>query len=123
MAVKTDPIESLRRVPIFSGLDKKELETLAKLVKEQQYSAGATIVKSGAGGHGLYIIKEGRVSVVRDGQSVATMGPGQFFGEISVLDGGPRTVDVGVEADTVCWILVTWMLYQVLMVDIIILLK
>src|SRR2546421_6182182 len=50
MAVKTDPTESLRRVPIFGGLDKKELETLAKLVKEQQYGAGATIVKAGAAG-------------------------------------------------------------------------
>ena len=115
MAVKTDPTESLRRVPIFSGLDKKELETLAKLVKEQQYAAGATIVKSGAGGHGLYIIKEGRVSVVRDGQSVATMGPGQFFGEISVLDGGPRTADVRAEADTVCLTLVSWEIKPVLM--------
>jgi len=115
MAVKTDPTESLRRVPIFRGLDKKELETLAKLVKEQQYGAGATIVQAGAGGHGLYIIKEGRVSVVRDGQTVATMGPGQFFGEIAVLDGGPRTADVRADADTVCLTLVSWEIKPVLM--------
>src|SRR5438132_6086469 len=115
MAVKTDPTESLRRVPIFSGLAKKELETLARLVKEQRYGAGATIVKAGAGGHGLYIIKEGRVSVVRDGQSVATMGPGQFFGEISVLDGGPRTADVRADAETVCLTLVPWEIKPVLM--------
>ena len=54
MAVKTDPTESLRRVPLFAGLDKKELEVLGKLIKEQLYRAGTTIVKSGAGGHGLY---------------------------------------------------------------------
>jgi CRP/FNR family cyclic AMP-dependent transcriptional regulator len=108
MAVKTNPTESLRRVPLFSGLDKKELESLGKLIKEQQYGAGATIVKSGAGGHGLYIIKEGKVSVVRDGQIVATLGPGQFFGEISVLDGGPRTADVRADADTVCLTLISW---------------
>ena len=107
MAVKTDPTESLRRVPIFGGLDKKELETLAKLVKEQQYGAGATIVKAGAGGHGLYIIKEG--------QTVATMGPGQFFGEIAVLDGGPRTADVRADAETVCLTLVSWEIKPVLM--------
>jgi len=101
MAVKTDPTESLRRVPLFAGLDKKELEVLGKLIKEQPYRAGTTIVKSGAGGHGLYIIKEGRVSVVRDGQSIASLGPGQFFGEISVLDGGPRTADVRADTDTV----------------------
>src|SRR5438067_12452460 len=108
MAVKTDPIESLRRVPIFSGLDKKELETLAKVVKEQQYTAGATIVKSGAGGHGLYIIKEGRVAAVRDGQSAATMGPGPVLVEISVLHGSPRTADGRAEADTSCPTLGSW---------------
>src|SRR5438309_7353413 len=115
MAVKTDPTESLRRVPILSGLDKKELEMLAKLVKEQPYAAGATIVKAGAGGHGLYIIKEGRVSVVRDGQSIASLGPGQFFGEISVLDGGPRTADVRADTDTVCLTMISWEVKPILM--------
>src|SRR5256886_17489974 len=95
MAVKTDPIESLRRVPIFSGLDKKELETLAKLVKEQQYAAGATIVKSGAGGRGLYMIKGGRGSVVRGGELACALGPGQLFRGISRLGGGPRTSRLG----------------------------
>lgn len=115
MAVKTDPTESLRRVPIFSALDRRELEVLAKLIKEQRYTAGTTIVKAGAGGHGLYIIKEGNVSVVRDGKTVAAMGPGQFFGEISVLDGGPRTADVRADTDTVCLTLVSWEVKPLLM--------
>jgi CRP/FNR family transcriptional regulator, cyclic AMP receptor protein len=115
MAVKTDPTESLRRVPLFAGLDRKELEVLSKLIKEQRYDAGATIVKAGAGGHGLYIIKEGNIEVVRDGQNVASMGPGQFFGEISVLDGGPRTADVRAKTDTVCLTLVSWEIKPLLM--------
>jgi CRP-like cAMP-binding protein len=115
MAVKTDPTESLRRVPIFAGLDRKELELLAKLAKEQRYEPGATIVESGASGHGLYIIKEGNVSVVRDGHKVASMGPGQFFGEISVLDGGPRTADVKADTDTVCLTLISWEIKPLLM--------
>jgi len=115
MAVKTDPTESLRRVPLFAGLDRKELELLAKLAKEQRYESGATIVQSGAGGHGLYIIKEGNVSVVRDGQKVASMGPGQFFGEISVLDGGPRTADVKADTETVCLTLISWEIKPLLM--------
>lgn len=115
MAVKTDPTESLRRVPLFAGLDRKELELLAKLAKEQRYEPGATIVKTGAGGHGLYIIKEGNVSVVRDGKKVASMGPGQFFGEISVLDGGPRTADVKADTETVCLALVSWEIKPLLM--------
>jgi CRP/FNR family cyclic AMP-dependent transcriptional regulator len=115
MAVKTDPTESLRRVPLFAGLDRKELDLLSKLIKEQRYSAGATIVKAGAGGHGLYIIKEGKIAVIRDGQRVASMGPGQFFGEISVLDGGPRTADVKAETDTVCLTLISWEVKPMLM--------
>ena len=115
MAVKTDATESLRRVPLFAGLDRKELELLAKLAKEQSYEAGATIVKAGAGGHGLYIIKEGNVSVVRDGKKVASFGPGQFFGEVSVLDGGPRTADVRADTDTVCLTLISWEIKPLLM--------
>ena len=115
MAVKTDATESLRRVPLFAGLDRKELELLAKLAKEQRYEPGATIVKAGTSGHGLYIIKEGNVSVVRDGQKVASFGPGQFFGEVSVLDGGPRTADVRADTDTVCLTLISWEIKPLLM--------
>jgi CRP-like cAMP-binding protein len=115
LAVKTDPTESLRRVPLFAGLDRKQLDLLAKLAKEQRYEPGATIVRSGASGHGLYIIKDGSVSVVRDGQKVASMGPGQFFGEISVLDGGPRTADVKADTDTVCLTLISWEIKPLLM--------
>jgi len=115
MAVKTDATESLRKVPLFAGLDRKELELLAKLAKEQSYEPGATIVKAGASGHGLYLIKQGNVSVVRDGQKVASFGPGQFFGEVAVLDGGPRTADVKADTDTVCLTLISWEIKPLLM--------
>jgi CRP/FNR family transcriptional regulator, cyclic AMP receptor protein len=115
MAVKTDPTETLRQVPLFSSLDKKELGMLAKLVKEQTYQPGTTIVKAGAGGHGLYIIKEGQVSIIQDGKTVASMGPGQFFGEVSVLDGGPRTADVRAETPTTCLALISWEVKPLLM--------
>jgi CRP/FNR family cyclic AMP-dependent transcriptional regulator len=115
MAVKTDPAETLRQVPLFSSLDKKELGMLAKLVKEQRYEPGTTIVQSGAGGHGLYVIKEGNVSIIQSGKTVATMGPGQFFGEISVLDGGPRTADVRADTPTVCLALISWEVKPLLM--------
>ncbi|HEX3630607.1 MAG TPA: cyclic nucleotide-binding domain-containing protein [Candidatus Dormibacteraeota bacterium] len=115
MAVKTDPAETLRQVPLFSSLDKKELGLLAKLVKEQSYPRGTMIVQAGAGGHGLYIIKEGNVSIVQNGRTVASMGPGQFFGEISVLDGGPRTADVRADSPTTCLALISWEVKPLLM--------
>jgi CRP/FNR family transcriptional regulator, cyclic AMP receptor protein len=117
MAATTDTTESLRAVPLFSGLDRKELQMLGKLVKEQRYGAGEAIVKAGAGGHGLYIIKEGNVSVIRDGRTVAKFGPGQFFGEIAVLDAGPRTADVRADTDTTCLTLISWEIKPLLMAN------
>lgn len=117
MAVKTDPTESLRQVPLFSSLDKKELQILAKIIREQAYEPGQVIVNAGAGGHGLYIIREGKVSIIQNGKTVATMGPGQFFGEISVLDGGPRTADVKADEPTVCLTLISWEVKPILMQD------
>ena len=115
MAATSTLTESLERVPLFSGLDRSELEMLGRMVKEQPYRAGDLIVEVGAGGLGLFIIKEGKVSVVKNGRVVAELGPGQFFGEIAVLDGGPRTADVRAVTDTVCMTLVSWEVKQLLM--------
>lgn len=115
MAASTDVAETLRAVPLFSGLDRRELQMIGKLVKEQRYPAGANIVEEGAGGYGLYVIKEGQVSVIRDGRTVAKFGPGQFFGEIAVLDAGPRTADVRADTDTVCLTLISWDVKPLLM--------
>lgn len=112
---RTETTEELKRVPLFGELDRRELAMLAKLLKEQRYPAGTVIVKRGTTGHGLYIIKEGTVSVRRDGQAVARMGAGDFFGEIAVLDGGPRTADVQADTDTVCLTLVSWEIKPLLM--------
>jgi CRP-like cAMP-binding protein len=112
---KVDATDQLRKVPLFSGLDKKELEMLSKVAKEQRYSAGSTIVKTGAAGHGLYIIKDGHVSVRKQGKTVNRLGPGNFFGEIAVLDGGPRTADVVADTDTSCLTLISWEVKPLLM--------
>lgn len=105
----------LKKVPLFSGFDRKELEMLAQLLKEHQYRAGTPIVESGTAGHGLYVIKEGTVAVKKDGRTIAKLGPGEFFGEISVLDDGPRTADVIAETDVVCLTLIAWEVRPLLM--------
>jgi CRP-like cAMP-binding protein len=112
---KHDATDQLRKVPLFSALDKKELEMLSKIAKEQRYPAGATIVKTGATGHGLYIIQEGKVSVRKGGKTINHLGPGDFFGEIAVLDGGPRTADVVADTDTSCLTLISWEVKPLLM--------
>lgn len=112
---KTDTTAELKKVPLFAGLDRHELEMIGKLLKEQSYAKGAVIVKNGATGQGLFIIKEGSVSVKRDGRTISQMGPGDFFGEIAVLDGGPRTADVQADTDTVCLTMVSWDIKPLLM--------
>ncbi|HYM49594.1 MAG TPA: cyclic nucleotide-binding domain-containing protein [Candidatus Limnocylindrales bacterium] len=111
----TDSRTQLKKVPLFAELDRKELEMLAHLLKEHRYKAGTPIVKDGAAGHGLYVIKEGAAIVRKNGRTVARLGPGEFFGEIAVLDDGPRTADVVADTDTVCLTLVAWEVRPLLM--------
>src|SRR5205807_8020040 len=92
MAAK-DTIAELKRVPLFSGLDRKELEMLGHLLKERRYQAGATMVEAGSAGHGLYVIIEGRALVRKDGRTVARLGPGDFFGEVAVQGCDNRTAE------------------------------
>ena len=105
---KIDSREQLRRVPLFKGLHNDDLQMLSQLVKEQSYKAGAPIVEEGKTGLGLYVIKSGRASIQKQGRVVNRIGPNEFFGEIAVLDGGPRTASVIADADTVCYPLASW---------------
>ena len=116
MALKSDEaITHLGAVPLFRGLSKKELQLIANLSKEQRYPKGAAIMEAGVPGHGLFIVVEGKASVHRDGQEVASLKPGDFFGEIAMLDSGPRTATVVAAVDTVCLTLASWEIKPLLM--------
>jgi CRP-like cAMP-binding protein len=105
---RSDAVEQLRKVPLFAALDRKDLETLSHFVREQSYEPGQTIVKEGDKGHGLYIIKDGKVSIRKGNRAIRQMGPGDFFGEIAILDDGPRTADVVADSRTDCLTLSSW---------------
>jgi CRP/FNR family transcriptional regulator, cyclic AMP receptor protein len=116
VAVKRDEaIGHLATVPLFKGLSKRELQLIARLVKEQRYAAGSNIMETGTPGHGLYIIQSGAASVLRDGRTIARLKPGDFFGEVAMLDAGTRTATVQAEADTVCLTLASWEIKPLLM--------
>jgi CRP/FNR family cyclic AMP-dependent transcriptional regulator len=70
--------------------------------------AGRTIARQGDIGNGLFLIETGMVRVVRDGETVATLGPGEWFGELAVLDRGPRTASVIAEVPTTCLAIAAW---------------
>ena len=98
----------LASVPIFSALDSKGLDAVAKAGKTQSYDAGKTIVESGATGVGFFFILEGDVEVRQRGKSLAKLGKGQFFGEMALIDGQPRTADVVAVGPTECFVLSAW---------------
>ena len=101
-------LEYLRKVPIFKGLPAKELEFIARSVKERVYEPGAVIVKQGDPGVGFFMIMEGRVDVGHDGHKIREMGPGEFFGEMALMEERIRTATVTAKERTRCLQLVRW---------------
>jgi CRP-like cAMP-binding protein len=89
-----EAVELLSKVPLFSELSKKELESFASAAKEVRHREGAVLAKEGDSGLGFFLIIDGTATVSVGGKPRATMGPGDFFGEISLLEGGPRTATV-----------------------------
>jgi CRP/FNR family cyclic AMP-dependent transcriptional regulator len=94
-----DRLTALRGVPLLTGLSDKQLRVLAGQAKEVPFSAGKVICKEGDIGVGLHIILEGETKVQVRGRTRRRMGAGTFFGEIALLDGGPRSATVVAETD------------------------
>lgn len=97
-------LESLRHVPLFAGLDRKELTEVGRLSDEVDVKAGYVVMREGERGQEFFLILEGFVRVEREGKVVGTLGSGEFMGEIALIDHGPRTATV--TCDTDCRLLV-----------------
>lgn len=89
----------LRNVPLFSGLEDKDLESLAEEFNERRFSAGETIALEGEGGLMFFVVESGEASVDVHGERVTTLGPGAHFGEIALIDRRPRTATVTALSD------------------------
>jgi len=98
MAASSRYLKHLAEVPLFSTCSKRDLQKIAKAVDELEIGEEREIVTQGATGHEAFIIVEGTVAVKRNGRRVATLGPGDCFGELALLDGGPRTASVITES-------------------------
>jgi len=87
--------EALAQVPLFAPLSPRHLKRIADVTEEHRYMEGAAVVREGDSGDTFYVILEGGAKVVsKAGRVLAQLVPGDFFGEISLLDGGPRTATV-----------------------------
>jgi CRP-like cAMP-binding protein len=101
---EVDP-QVLRAVTIFSGLSPAELDRVTGAGVVSEHETGDDLTEQGAYSHRFYLILDGKVSVERDGTAVATLGPGEFLGEISLLGGGKATATVRCEEPTRCLVL------------------
>jgi CRP-like cAMP-binding protein len=104
----TPSVETLARVPLFSGLERRDLERIANTFKQRNYRAGDTIASEGQGGAGFFVIEEGSAKVTVHGEDRATLGPGDYFGEIALIDEGARTATVTAESDMTAYAMTFW---------------
>jgi CRP/FNR family transcriptional regulator, cyclic AMP receptor protein len=97
---RDEKLDLLHRIPLFSGFDRRRLERLGQLADEVDVPAEKVLMRQGENGTDMMVIVSGRVAVERDGERLNTLGAGDFFGEIALLDGGPRTATVTSEEPT-----------------------
>ena len=91
---RDEKLDLLHGIPLFSGLDKRQLLRLGQLTDEVDVADGRTLMRQGERGDELFIVIEGNLRVERDGQVIAHRGAGDFLGEIALVDEGPRSATV-----------------------------
>jgi len=101
-------ISLMKDTPIFSRMNDAGLKNVLKSAVHKQSPAGTKIVEEGKGGVGFYLILDGKAEVIREGEKLAELEQGNFFGELSVIDGAPRTADVVALTDTSCVVITQW---------------
>ncbi|MEP6637855.1 MAG: cyclic nucleotide-binding domain-containing protein [Chloroflexota bacterium] len=107
--------ELLSGVPLFDGIDADGMDRIAAFAVEVDFPADHVIARQGEIGTGFFVIVDGTVKVIRDGGPVATLGAGDFFGELSVLDGRPRIAQVVADGPVRCLALASWDFEKVLL--------
>jgi CRP-like cAMP-binding protein len=99
------PLAVLQRVPLFADLSLPELQEIALLFKESDFEAGTTILQEGCGGAAFYVIEAGEATVSITGTPHSTLTAGDYFGEIALLDEGPRMATISAATRLDCWCL------------------
>jgi CRP/FNR family cyclic AMP-dependent transcriptional regulator len=98
----------LRKIPLFAGLETSELERLGGSFKERTFGAGQTVASEGESGAGFFVIEAGEAVVKVGDEEVRRLGPGDYFGDIALIDMGARTASITAESDLRCYGLTFW---------------
>lgn len=98
----------IAKVPMFAGLSGKERKRLGETLKEITFPPGKVIVESGTDGVGFFLVESGTATVSVDGKPRATLKAGDHFGEIALIDEGPRTAQVTAGEGLRCYALTSW---------------
>jgi len=107
-AVARASTDVLKKVPLFSGLDDRELQEIAAQMRERRFAAGDTVTQEGAGGAGFFVVEQGQAEVQVEGVTRGTIGAGDYFGEIALLTGSDRTATIKATSDMICWGMTPW---------------
>jgi len=100
--------EFLARVPVFAHCTADEISAISGVAQEGYFQPGQIIVTQGTPGQAFYLVLNGRVEILRDGVSLGAFGPGDFFGEMSLLDQAPRSATIRALDQTTCLMLSSW---------------
>jgi len=102
------PVEVLQSVPLFADLSKHEIRQIARLFKKRGFAAGETVIQEGSGGAAFYVIESGEATVSIHGKMNTTLKPGDYFGEIAMIDEGTRMATITACSELVCFGLTYW---------------
>jgi CRP-like cAMP-binding protein len=100
--------ESLKQVPLFAELSKRDLRQLADAMHERTFESGRQVTTEGENGLGFFVVADGSATVTIDGQTRRTLGPGDYFGEMALIDGGARSAQVSADTDLTCYGMTAW---------------
>jgi CRP/FNR family transcriptional regulator, cyclic AMP receptor protein len=107
-AMAEAPVELIKRVPLFSDLNNRELKQIAQSMKERTFNAGDTVTEEGKGGIGFFVIADGTAKVTIGGEQVRTFGTGDYFGEIGLIADIDRTATITAENELTCYGMTSW---------------
>jgi CRP/FNR family cyclic AMP-dependent transcriptional regulator len=102
------PLEAIRSVPLFAELSEDELAQVARLFKQRSFAPGETVAKEGSGGGAFYLIESGTANVSVAGRERPALGPGDYFGEIALIDEGARSATITATEPLSCYGLTYW---------------